>query len=413
MLNIEYVYLNISKLKTNKGITLIALVITVIVLIILAGVTISMLSGENGILTKAAEAKEITEKAQAEEQSQLSQLNNQMQNLTDDGFDVNKKVNRPQLTSGMTRIMFDENGKTILDGQSGWNEENWYNYENKNWANVQTKDGSMWVWIPRFAYYIDENKNMDVKFLVGTTNKWYNEETKEYEDLPSEYKVHPSFQNGSSTNYLNGEWKEEIPGFWVSKFEAGLPDDSSAPKTTSVSDLSNSYYPVFQGLKNSYNYISVSQCFLLSKAISENGNPYGITNADSHLIKNSEWGAVAYLSYSKYGKTGGTYDETKEVYINNVTYNGAKKSVINTNVYSVTGYAGNTANASVNTLDANTKLTDTVGLTSYAWYTNEGMQASTTGTIYGVYDMSGGISEYTACYIKFTSEDNVSRLKNN
>ena len=45
------------KTKSNKGITLIALVITIIVLLILAGVTIAALSGDNGILTRAKEAK--------------------------------------------------------------------------------------------------------------------------------------------------------------------------------------------------------------------------------------------------------------------------------------------------------------------------------------------------------------------
>ena len=49
--------------KSNEGITLIALVITVVVLIILAGVAISMINGENGILKKATEAKEKTEQA--------------------------------------------------------------------------------------------------------------------------------------------------------------------------------------------------------------------------------------------------------------------------------------------------------------------------------------------------------------
>ena len=58
-------------MKKNKGITLIALVITIIVLLILAGVAIAMLSGENGILRKAAEAKTKTEEAQKEEQSIL------------------------------------------------------------------------------------------------------------------------------------------------------------------------------------------------------------------------------------------------------------------------------------------------------------------------------------------------------
>ena len=60
-----------SRRKNNKGITLIALVITIVVLLILAGVTIAALSGDNGILTRAKEAKEKTIKAQQEEQNIL------------------------------------------------------------------------------------------------------------------------------------------------------------------------------------------------------------------------------------------------------------------------------------------------------------------------------------------------------
>ena len=59
-------------MKKNRGITLIALVITIIVLLILAGVAISMLSGENGILRKAAEAKTKTETAQKQENATLT-----------------------------------------------------------------------------------------------------------------------------------------------------------------------------------------------------------------------------------------------------------------------------------------------------------------------------------------------------
>ncbi len=58
----------------NNGITLIALVITIIVLLILAGVSISMLTGENGILTQAQNAKEETEKAQEDELIKLTAL---------------------------------------------------------------------------------------------------------------------------------------------------------------------------------------------------------------------------------------------------------------------------------------------------------------------------------------------------
>ena len=61
-----------NKLKERKGITLIALVITIIVLLILAGVSITMLTGENGILTKAKSEKTRTENASAEEKVKLA-----------------------------------------------------------------------------------------------------------------------------------------------------------------------------------------------------------------------------------------------------------------------------------------------------------------------------------------------------
>ncbi len=53
-----------KKINKNTGITLIALVVTIIVLLILAGVSISMLTGQNGILNRASEAKEKTEDVQ-------------------------------------------------------------------------------------------------------------------------------------------------------------------------------------------------------------------------------------------------------------------------------------------------------------------------------------------------------------
>ena len=70
-----------EKTKTNKGITLIALVITIIVLLILAGVSIAMLTGENGILTQAQNAKNKTAEAEAEERADLEDQNVLIDNL--------------------------------------------------------------------------------------------------------------------------------------------------------------------------------------------------------------------------------------------------------------------------------------------------------------------------------------------
>ena len=87
------------------------------------------------------------------------------------------------------------------------------------------------------------------------------------------------------------------------------------------------------------------------------------------MMKNDEWGAVAYLSKSKYGK------QNEEVWINN------------SSSY-ITGSAGNSASAS-----------DSTGTTT-DYTSTQGVKASTTGTVYGVYDMSGGAWEYVAGYVK-------------
>ena len=68
----------------NKGITLIALVITIIVLLILAGVTIVTLTGENGILTQANNVKEQTEQSELEEEVKLKIAEKEIDKYTGD-----------------------------------------------------------------------------------------------------------------------------------------------------------------------------------------------------------------------------------------------------------------------------------------------------------------------------------------
>ena len=90
-----------QKLKESKGITLIALVITIIVLLILAGVTIATLTGDNGILGKANDAKTQTEQAKEDENLKIAiagsygtdgklNLKDLKDNLTNQGIDYDK-----------------------------------------------------------------------------------------------------------------------------------------------------------------------------------------------------------------------------------------------------------------------------------------------------------------------------------
>ena len=459
--------------KNTKGITLITLVVTIIVLLILAGVSISMLTGQNGILTQAQKAKEATEKAAKDEESALGSLEDYM--ITDGNYNKEKGVNEPRILSGMTEVMFklpegSNKGTVIKSGETGFDENNWYDYSGKidkegkkienRWANTVTEDGSYWVWIPRFAYKItyadSSNKSsggtIDIKFLLGTTDEYYTDDTQttkataqraksatEEVDTTTDYYVHPAFTNESSIGYANGGWDKELTGIWVAKFEAGYASgNNSAPvKASSVNysqpdswtayieagttdDSSQSArnwldgiygstatsikYPTFQPITYSMNYINVNDAYNVSRTLTESGNIYGLSGSttDSHLIKNSEWGAVAYLAQSKYG------NNNNEPYINNITLNSGSakrtetegKTGVNS-VYAVTGVTTGTTNADVSTqkLENLTTTGNAANNGVYTWEQIEGQKSSSTLNMYGIFDLSGGLWERTAGYI--------------
>ena len=427
--------------KGKRGITLIALVITIIILLILSGITISSLTN-TGLFENAKEAKNRTENAQKQEQDLLNQYEEELNRYTnsDSNSRWDGKVNKPELMTGMSAIKFtdptDSTEGSVVDTKS--NDTEWYNYEDKKWANAKTEDGSMWVWIPRYAYRIHKEKGVetqkfDIVFLVGLTDNYYDEngklqtaqrQTSEDQTIVTNgdaYTVHPAFTNESSINYANGGWDKELAGIWVAKFEAGYAsgNNKATVKASSVnysqdtswvakieagtsSDstqparnwLDGKYgstttaikYPTFQGLAYSMNYINHNDAYRISKVLTESGNIYGLNSSstDSHLMKNSEWGAVSYLSQSKYGLDG------TNIVINNVNLNNSTKSV-----YAVTGCASSTADASAvsTTIGALNNRTQS-GV--YVWTQKNGTAASSTGTIYGIYDMSGGTWERTA-----------------
>ena len=104
-------------MKNNKGITLIALVITIIVLLILAGVSIAMLTGDNGILTQAKSAQNKTKISSIAENVQMgigaaySASQDPTQSVT---FDINSIVAEVIKTSGKTASDITGSGNTIL-----------------------------------------------------------------------------------------------------------------------------------------------------------------------------------------------------------------------------------------------------------------------------------------------------------
>ena len=434
------------KIKKNDGITLVALVVTIVVLVILAGVSINLVIGNNGIMQKALKAKESMEQAAKEEQEGLSALEERLNSLN--------TANAPVLLTGMTPIKFtmpteDQMGETI---ETTADDAGWYSYgitsETKKWANAKTQDGSMWVWIPRFAYRVDNDKKViDVVFLQGTSDNYFDENGElqtakrqksvdEVIDTITGYTVHPAFTDESNIKFANGGWDKELTGIWVAKFAAGY---ASGNNTATVKASSVNYtpskvwtyrtergtdtddredarnwldgiygetttsikYPTFQGVTYAMNYINHNDSFNIAKVLNENGNIYGLStsDSDSHLMKNSEWGACSYLSLSKYG----LYNV--DIKINSVNLNsGNRKRTENSgksgvdSVYAVTGCAGGNSNTTIDTLKAVTaNKADSTG--AYVWNQKNGQASSTTGTIYGVYDMAGTVWERTAAYV--------------
>ena len=436
----------------DKGITLVALVITIIILLILA--TISILSLTNtGLFQKANEAKEKMQNAEENQAKTLNEYEDELNKYVSDNKDKTDwtgKVNKPKLMTGMTAIKFidptgDEKANEGNVVKTTDTDTAWYDYDAKKWANAQTKDGSMWVWIPRFAYKINSsNKTFDVVFLKDSTNTYLDNGTEK--DAEKEgYIVHPAFKNESSTGYENGGWDKDLTGIWVSKFEAGFAsgNNSATVKESSVkytqasawvggtelgsSDntstarnfLDGEYgvksgsdytfkdgtapsikYPTFQGLTYSMNYINQNDAFNISKTLTESGNIYGLSSSstDSHMMKNSEWGAIAYLAQSKYGLNG------TNIYINNANLRNSQ-----TSAYAITGCAGETEDAAELgvKIDNSTKKPVSTDNTKkiYTWTQANGTKASTTGTIYGIYDMSGGTWERTAGLVNNGNEN--------
>jgi hypothetical protein len=295
-----------------------------------------------------------------------------------------KGVNAPVLGNGMIPVYWDESNREISFQSSGYRANDWYNYRaqigdttsggSSNWANAKTADGSYFVWIPRFAYKITYYTNFDKKtisetrtdfgdidilFLDGISNKYIDRTSGDKLDLPTGYKVHPAF----TKDIANGGGDKEITGFWIGKFESSHSDSSSTSIGTSNS------IKIVPGVK-SWGNSNIGNFFTRAKA-------YNVA-LNSHLIKNSEWGAVAYLAYSKYGRNG------TEVTINN-------------NADLLTGYAGE-------------RISDNYSATkTFLYNTPEGQLASTTGNIFGVYDMSGGLWEYVSAYYSGSTSDDLTK----
>lgn len=109
-------------MKNNKGITLIALVVTIIVLLILAGVSIAMLTGQNGILNRASDAGESTAVANAKEKVTLA-INEAITDYYKDTYTGSEATTTTLYSASKTALLnlnnVEESGATIKVEETG------------------------------------------------------------------------------------------------------------------------------------------------------------------------------------------------------------------------------------------------------------------------------------------------------
>ena len=291
----------------------------------------------------------------------------------------------PVLASNMIPVYYDDlkNVWKCADKDNKDSLTRWYNYDYKMWANAVTinysdssiknkyfnsngtlkiKPGeevlmdditTMWVWIPRFNTTTPSNYN------GGTQAK------------PNAIDVTFVKQNEVALDAFTFGNKE-LSGFWYGKFEVGhitLASSSTNDSLGCTNEIcSNANGIIIKPNVTSLARSNVSNFFYASRSMEQANNSFGFvsTEVNTHMSKNNEWGAVAYLTQSIYGRcTSNTL--CTEVGINN---NGSYK----------TGYGA--------------KAGSSDSVTNGAYNTTLGKDASTTKNIYGIYDMAGGRYEY-------------------
>ena len=295
----------------------------------------------------------------------------------------------PELSSKLIPIVINEENGLVTRASE---KEKWYDYRAQKWANavilrsgvedpgenepIEERDiESYFVWIPRYRYQIFDEGNYN-----GLTTKTNKEqiinvifETKDEEvqngSKQGEWLTHPAFTS-FNTN-----------GIWVGKFETGY-DGAERTQAAEINpsdeaaSIEAANKVIIKPNVYSWRSIQVAKAYIVGLHYEE--------SLKSHMMKNSEWGAVAYLQHSVYG----SHESVR----------------INNNSNYLTGYAAKyeptTGYTGTNELCSNTPdaCNEYGGVSSPGadgeyntnYFNKASVVASTTGNYSGIYDMSGG-----------------------
>ncbi len=312
-----------SMLKRQKGVTLIALVITIIVLLILAGVTIAMLTGENGILSKAQKAKDSTEEAKERENAELkvvedylsgqsTQVGEKVQDLIsikEDGIedtneDGSKVIIGEKVSDGAGGVVPVPNGFYYVGGtvKSGAvisddeRDKNKYKGQEVVGTNLS---GNQFVFIPV--------NGIDLKYEQDHTY-----------DKIHEY-AYTSDLSGW-TDIENSSWSDDsgkptsvknYGGFFIGRYEAGYPEKIKEGTIVSYKNSATGKVPVSKAGVASWNLVSQP----VAKAAAES-----MYNADNSKVKSKLVDSYAWDTTCKWLKNSGIIKDDSAGKVSSTSY---------------------------------------------------------------------------------------------
>ncbi len=247
-------------MRKNRGITLIALVVTIIVLLILAGVSITMLTGQNGILNRAQEAKEKTETGNKAERRKLAQAEAVMntEKTTYKGLTLPEGF-APTKIDGEDSI---DDGLVITDGYG--NEYVWV--EVPKTTEVYPIAG---VNITDFTDKEYEDIENDLHTYTSLyrnetdyKDEWYDASKDSNEGNKSDWYQNEDDYNTAKKKMLKSVYQNG--GFWLGRYEAGIEDEANIRKQASnIVTL----IPVTKQNMYPYNYVTRTQAKKIAEQV--------------------------------------------------------------------------------------------------------------------------------------------------
>ena len=270
--------------KNKKGITLVALVVTMVVLLILAGVSINLVLGDNGIVKKAQEAK--TKSAEAS-QNDLTSMDELAKELED-------AINGNENNDDESKFMKENTQVTYSDGDV-WIPEGFKIADDsasivQGGVVIEDKDGNQFVWVP-------------VATIADYKRTWYTGN-----DLFSEYlEALPEDEKTSVERYK---------GFYIGRYEAGDKESTGTTKATFRTRSSGADNAVtIKADQVPYNYVTRAQAISLAEGFKDKQG----YKATTKLVSSYAWDTtIAFIekTVNNYGSSSpqGNYLDTSVTY---------------------------------------------------------------------------------------------------